>query len=184
MLKAIFPKIISRLLVLFQLNIGLECFKKDEEISGKLIRIKIWDTAGQEQYKSITKNFFRNANGVLVVYDVTNKTSFNKVKDWIQSIKENSNVDIKVILIANKIDIERTITSQEGQKLAEHFNYPYFETSAKNNVGINEAITSIVKSIIGKKKNYMKDSDSIGKFSLNSSKSFQTINNSNSYCKC
>ena len=90
-------------------------------MNGKLIRIKIWDTAGQEQYKSITKNFFRNANGVMVVFDVTSKTSFEKIQDWIHSIKESTTNNIKTILLGNKIDLERKVTTEEGQKLAEHY---------------------------------------------------------------
>ena len=148
-----------------------------------MVRIKIWDTAGQEQYKSITKNFFKNANGVLVVYDVTNKTSYERIKDWIHSIKENSNLNIKIILIGNKIDLERKVTTEEGQKLADHFQYPFFETSAKNNIGINEAIRNLVTSIYILKEDNLGEKEVQGKFNLNNKKIEETNIKTNK-CKC
>jgi small GTP-binding protein len=153
-------------------------------MNGKLIRIKIWDTAGQEQYKSITKNFFRNANGVMVVFDVTSKTSFEKIQDWVHSIKESTTNSIKTILLANKIDLERKVTTEEGQKLADHYQMSYFETSAKNNVGINEAIRSLVASIYGIKDNE-NENEIFGNFNLTDRKSIKREKQeSKSKCKC
>jgi len=72
---------------------GLEYFSKDEIIDGKKVKVKIWDTAGQEQYKSLTRNFYRNSNGVVIVYDVTSRKTFNTVKDWISSINDAADKD-------------------------------------------------------------------------------------------
>ena len=85
-------------------TVGIEFFTKEEEINGRKIRVKIWDTAGQELYKSITKNFYRNSDGVIIVYDVTDRESFEKVQEWVQSISENTDTEknIQKVLVANK----------------------------------------------------------------------------------
>ena len=129
-------------------TVGVDHYSKDIELSNKLIRLKIWDTAGQERFKSLTKNFFKNAQGVILVYDVTNKETFNNLKNWISSTKENvsSDKNLKAIIIGNKIDLvsSREVNKQEAEELAKSFNYSYFETSAKRNSGIDEAIKNIM----------------------------------------
>ena len=120
-------------------TVGLDFFKKDEIFDGKTIRIKIWDTAGQERYKSLTQGYFRNAEGIMIVYDVSNSDSFQNLKYWIQSIKTQINIDnehIPAIIIGNKIDIfDREVTKEEGEKFAKEENLEYFETSAKKEKG-------------------------------------------------
>ena len=105
-------------------TVGIEFFTKEEEINGRKIRVKIWDTAGQELYKSITKNFYRNSDGVIIVYDVTDRESFEKVQEWVQSISENTDTEknIQKVLVANKVDLTRKVTKEEGMKLAEKYN--------------------------------------------------------------
>lgn len=129
-------------------TVGLEYFTKEEKVNDKVIRVKIWDTAGQEQYKSLTRNFYRNSDGVIIVYDVTNKSSFEKIQEWVQSIKDNTEKNIKMILIGNKIDLPREVTTEEGKKLAEHYDIPFFETSAKDNIGISEFIRKILVEVL------------------------------------
>jgi small GTP-binding protein len=113
-----------------------------------VIRVKIWDTAGQEQYKSLTRNFYRNSNGVIIVYDVTNKSTFEKVQEWVQSVYDNTDRSIKMILVGNKIDLNREVSTEEGKKLAEFYKIPFFETSAKENIGITECIRKIINDVL------------------------------------
>ena len=129
---------------------GIEYFKKEEMIDDTRVFVKIWDTCGQELYKSLTRNFYKNSNGVIVVYDVTNRESFEKVKEWIQCIKENADENIKVILIGNKIDLNlsKTVQTDEGKKLSLELKINFFETSAKDNIGVNQAITSLISKVI------------------------------------
>ena len=131
---------------------GLDFFKKDEIFYGKTIRIKIWDTAGQERYKSLTQGYFRNAEGIIIVYDVSNSDSFGNLKYWIQSIKTHINVDnghVPAIIIGNKIDIfDREVTKEEGEKFSNEKNFEYFETSAKNGKGIDECIKYLIKKVL------------------------------------
>lgn len=110
--------------------------------------MKIWDTAGQEQYKSLTRNFYRNSDGVIIVYDVTNKSSFEKVQEWVQSIIDNTEKGIKMVLVGNKIDLPREVTTDEGKKLAEFYKVPFFETSAKDNIGISDFIRQIISDVL------------------------------------
>ncbi len=112
------------------------------------MRVKVWDTAGQEQYKSLTRNFYRNSDGVIIVYDVTNKSSFEKVQEWVQSINDNTERNIKMVLVGNKIDLQREVTTDEGKKIAEYYKIPFFETSAKDNIGIADFIRRLITDVL------------------------------------
>ena len=134
-------------------TVGLDYYTKDEIIDNKTIQIKLWDTAGQERFKALTQNYFRNAEGVLLVYDVTSTDSFDNLKYWISSIKENmekKNMHIPVIVIGNKIDMEeaREIKRENAEKFAGESNYKYFETSAKTGVGVDDAIRELVNQVL------------------------------------
>ena len=135
-------------------TVGLDNFTKDETIDNKTVRIKIWDTAGQERYKSLTKGFFRNAQGIMIVYDVTNEETFESLKIWIQSIKNNIGSEIEnipSIIIGNKLDSEeREVKFEEAELFAKGYNYPYFETSAKTGENIDETIKFLVREVINK----------------------------------
>ena len=159
-------------------TVGLDNFTKDEIINNKTVRIKMWDTAGQERYKSLTKGFFRNAQGIMVVYDVTNSETFENLKYWINSIKTHmdSEIDkIAIIIIGNKIDAEeREIKYEEAELFCKDHNYPYFETSAKTGKNINETINFLVNEVINQKfgdkqnNDYIKINNSDGNNSENS----------------
>jgi small GTP-binding protein len=109
---------------------------KKKIINGKIIQVKIWDTAGQERYKGLTKNYFRNSDGVIITYDVTNNYSFEKVHDWIESIFKynDSEKDIKLVLVGNKIDKEKRINSEEGKNLAKMYGIPFFLNLVKRKI--------------------------------------------------
>ena len=137
-------------------TVGLDYFTKVEEINNQTIQVKLWDTAGQERFKSLTQNYFRNAQGVLLTFDVTNTESFDNLKDWINSIKKNmegNNVFIPLIIIGNKIDMEdsREIQKEDAQKFATENKYKYFETSAKTGEGVDDAIRDLVIQVLSSK---------------------------------
>ena len=142
-------------------TVGLDYYSKEEVIDNKTINIKLWDTAGQERYKSLTQSYFKNAEGVLLTYDVTNNESFDNLRDWITSIKKNMegrNIFIPVIIIGNKIDMEesREINKEDAEKFAKENNYKYFETSAKTGEGVDNAIRELIIQIL-KQSNQMDD---------------------------
>ena len=135
-------------------TVGLDFFTKDEIIDDKTIRIKIWDTAGQERYKAITKCFFQRAQGIIIVFDVTNKKSFEDLKIWIDSINSQSKLtedleNMPIIIIGNKIDIpKRVIDKDTALNFAKEQNLDYYETSAKTGEGIDAAIKDLVKKVM------------------------------------
>ena len=115
------------------------------------IKVKIWDTAGQEEYKSLTKNYFHNSDGIVVVYDVSQKSTFDKVQEWINSINEYSEKNVQIILVGNKIDLEREVSKEEGEKFAESFEIPFFETSAKEDDLIKNVMKKLIENILNNK---------------------------------
>ena len=135
-------------------TVGLDFFTKDETIDNKIIRIKIWDTAGQERYKAITKCFFQRAQGIIIVFDVTNKRSFDDLKMWIDSINSQSKLtedleNMPIIIIGNKIDLpKRVIDKETALNFAKEQNLEYYETSAKTGEGIDNAIKELVKKVM------------------------------------
>ncbi len=111
--------------------------------------VKIWDTAGQERYRSLTKNFYKNADGIIIVYDITDRRSFDMVHGWIQSVNNNSKINKPLMIIANKYDLSdsREVSIEDGQRLANYYNIPFFETSAKENTYVEEAFGCIINKI-------------------------------------
>ena len=136
-------------------TVGVDNYTKIETIDNKNVQIKLWDTAGQEKYKSLTKSFFRGAEGVILVYDITNLESFTDLKLWINSIKENLGEEkesIPSIIVGNKIDLgEREISLEEANKFCKDNNYEYFETSAKTGENIDKSFRALVKKILAAK---------------------------------
>jgi len=132
-------------------TIGLEYFTSEENVNGINVKVKIWDTAGQEEYKSLTKNYFHNSDGIVVVYDVSLKSSFDKVQEWINSIQEYSDKNVQIVLVGNKIDLEREVSKEEGEKFAESFEIPFFETSAKEDDSIKNVMKKLIENIINNK---------------------------------
>ena len=116
----------------------------------KIVKIQLWDTAGQDKFRAITRNYYKGARGIILFYDVTNIKSYENIKKWINEIKDEISENVSIVLIANKIDNEqeRKITKEQGEKLAGDYNVPFFETSAKTGVGVNESVFYLVQKII------------------------------------
>lgn len=87
-------------------TIAIDFHSEEMLIKNNKVRVQIWDTAGQEKYKSLAKSYYKVANGVIIVFDVTDRNSFNSAKDWVQEIRMFSMSSVKIILIANKIDLQ------------------------------------------------------------------------------
>ena len=150
----------------YQLTIGVEFGAKNIEINNKIYRIQIWDTAGQENFRSITRAYYKNSVCALVVYDITNKDSFKNVSTWIQDCKNQSPKTIFMVLVANKSDLndKREVSYDDGKDLAEKNNMLFFETSAKNGDNIEEIFGNSAQEIAKKIEDgyYDLDSDSCG----------------------
>ena len=128
------------------------------EVNGKKVKLQIWDTAGQERFKNITSSYYRGGNGVLVVYDITDRESFENLTSWLIEIEKNANKNVYKLLIGNKCDLEdkRKISTQEGKEFAESNGMKFIETSAKDNTKVQEAFelltTEIIKANLNKEK--------------------------------
>ena len=137
-------------------TIGIE--KKNKTVtlkSGKKVKIQIWDTAGQERFRTLVKSYYKGAHGVLLIYDVTSKSTFDNIKKWISQIKDEASSKIRIVLIANKIDSdERVVKTEEGEQLANSYNLDLFEASAKDNINVTEAFQDITEKIDAEFKDY------------------------------
>ena len=126
-------------------TLGFNCLLREEKIKigseEKKIKIKIWDTAGQERFKSISIQYVKNCLGILLVYSITDKENFQNLDNWIKDVNDKNLYDnIPFVLIGNKCDLEkdRKESKEEGEKFALKYNMKFFETSAKDNININE----------------------------------------------
>ena len=129
---------------------GIDLQKKIMNIKNKKVRIQIWDTAGQEKYKSITKNLFLKVMGALVLYDITNEESFTKLKEWVELIKEECVRHIKILIIGNKSDLEsqRAIDKEDAMKYANEEKVQYIECSSKTGENVEKAIIMLSEKIL------------------------------------
>ena len=133
----------------YQATIGVEFGAKNLTLGGKIFRIQIWDTAGQENFRSITRAYYKNSVCAIVTYDITNRNSFENVQDWIDEVKSQTPKEILLVLVGNKIDLEneRVVSFDEGKKLSENNDMLFFETSAKNGNGINDVFLNSCREI-------------------------------------
>ena len=148
-------------------TVGIEFKVKNITYKNYNVKLQIWDTAGQERFHSITNNFFRNADGILFVYDITNKKSFEGIKNWIQEAEEEVGDDFQKILIGNKSDLEeeRTVPLKKLEEFCLEKKINFLETSAKNNINLKEAFNKIVELIFEDKS----DEDIIREFGVKKS---------------
>jgi Ras-related protein Rab-1A len=136
--------------------------------SKKTLKLQIWDTAGQERYMSLNQNLFLKVHGVILMYDISNRDSFDHLTKWLDLIKDAIN-DIPIVLVGNKIDKEeeRLVSYNEGEQLAKELNISFFESSGKENKNVKEPFYSLCEEIINKVKN---ERTSTNNFSINNQK--------------
>lgn len=131
------------------LTIGVEFGARMVNIDGKQIKLQIWDTAGQESFRSITRSYYRGAAGALLVYDITRRETFHHLTSWLEDARRHSNSTMTIMLVGNKSDLDsrRAVSYEEGKKFAEQHDLIFLETSAKSDENVEEAFNNTAKII-------------------------------------
>lgn len=128
-------------------TVGIDYSILTSSYDNKNIKLQIWDTAGQERYRSIVKSFYQGSHGILLMYDITNPSTFEGISNWMKEIKEK-NGEVALVLCGNKCDLEETqrkVDKQRGYELAKSLDVPFFETSASFSINIQEAFSALVE---------------------------------------
>ena len=131
-------------------TIGLDYrFKKMTLENQEVATVQIWDTAGQDRFRAITKNYYKGAHGILLIYDVTNQKSFDNVKNWVGQIRENASEKAIIYIVGNKVDdtAHRVVSKEQGEETAKEFNLKFYEASAKEDINIAPTFQALVNDI-------------------------------------
>lgn len=131
-------------------TIGIDLKLRTIDVEGKKVRLQVWDTAGQERFHAISVSYYRTAVGIMLVYDITRRRSFENIAKWLRNIDEHAQEDVVKLLIGNKCDMQqpRDVKREEGEMLADEYDMSFFETSAKENESIDEAFECIAREIM------------------------------------
>lgn len=133
----------------YQATIGVEFGAKNLSIKNKVYRVQVWDTAGQENFRSITRAYYKNSVCAFIVYDITRKESFEHVQNWVEDCKSQTPKTVLLVLVGNKTDLEmeRKVSVEEGKQMAEKNGMLFYETCAKNGKGVNDMFDNTVNEI-------------------------------------
>jgi len=137
-------------------TLGVDFQVKTIRVDERNVALQLWDTAGQERFRSITKAYFRRADGIILVYDVTNERSFINIRQWISSILDVSDKQLPVCICGNKVDLRREaelqgltcVSTANGEQLAKEYNSLFFETSSKLGANINNALITLCREML------------------------------------
>ncbi|XP_075154687.1 RAS oncogene family member Rab35 isoform X2 [Haematobia irritans] len=153
-------------------TIGVDFKIRTFTIDDQQVKVQIWDTAGQERFRTITSTYYRGTHGVIVVYDVTDGGSFQNIRKWLQEIHENCNA-VNIVLVGNKNDDpeRKVVDTEDSQRFAQSMGIQLFETSAKNNTGVNEMFHSITEQVLRHKLQMAKEEEDQKKLILKPDKS-------------
>ena len=140
------------------------------------MKLQIWDTAGQERFRSIQASYYKGANGILVVYDITNRSSFENLNSWLIEIEKNGNKNVYKLLIGNKSDLDsqRKVSKEEGKEFAQINGMEFFETSAKENYQVQDAFIQLTRDVIRTKDKSLEKNDKNIKINIGNSNDITT----------
>lgn len=130
-------------------TIGVDFKIRTVEVESKTVKMQIWDTAGQERFRTITSSYYRGAHGIIVVYDCTERESFDNVATWLGEIKKYASENVNILLVGNKSDLteKKAVTTEEAKKFAEENKLELLETSAKNAINVENAFMKMAQNI-------------------------------------
>ena len=130
-------------------TIGVDFKIRNVKMGDQTVKLNIWDTAGQERFKTITSTYYKGAHGIIIVYDITDRESFNNVNTWLSEVRKHAGGQVVKLLVGNKCDLEeeRVVSRQEGQDFADSLGVSFLETSAKQRVNIDESFMTLTKQV-------------------------------------
>ncbi|XP_075117982.1 ras-related protein Rab-37-like isoform X2 [Leptodactylus fuscus] len=133
----------------FLATVGIDFRNKVVSVDGLKVKLQIWDTAGQERFRSVTHAYYRDAQALLLLYDITSKTSFDNIRAWLTEVHEFAHQDVVVMLLGNKCDVAsgRVVRTEDGESLAKEYGIPFMETSAKTGINVELAFTAIAREL-------------------------------------
>lgn len=140
----------------FITTIGIDFKIKKLLLDDKWVKLQIWDTAGQERFRTITSAYYRGAMGILLVYDISDQSSFNNIKNWMKNIEQHASDNVNKILVGNKSDMsddKRAVSYSTGKALADQHNMRFIETSAKEGVNVEEVFATIATDVMHRLQN-------------------------------
>jgi Ras-related protein Rab-8A len=131
----------------FITTIGIDFKVKTCEVNGQMVKVQVWDTAGQERFRTITTSYYRGAHGVLVVYDITDRKTFEDIGTWADTVAAFAPQNAQRILVGNKVDCaeSRQVSREEGEERAAHLGMRFVETSAKSSAGVEDAFITLTR---------------------------------------
>ncbi|XP_050427924.1 ras-related protein Rab-37 isoform X2 [Adelges cooleyi] len=138
----------------FSATVGIGFTNKIISVDESKVKLQIWDTAGQERFRSVTHAYYRDAHALLLLYDVTNKTSFDNIRAWLSEIRDYANDHVVIMLLGNKADChpgDRMIKKEDGEKLAKEYSVTFMETSAKSGLNVEVAFMAVARELLFKK---------------------------------
>jgi len=144
-------------------TIGVEFGSKIVEVGGRNVKLQIWDTAGQERFRSVTRSYYRGAAGAILVYDITNRDTYNHVSSWLSDARSLANRDIAIILAGNKTDLpNREVTFLEASRFAQENDLMFLESSTLTGDGVEEVFMKCARTILSKINSGVLNPESMG----------------------
>ncbi|CAH1115002.1 unnamed protein product [Psylliodes chrysocephalus] len=130
-------------------TVGVDFRTKVVTVDNTKVKLQIWDTAGQERFRSVTHAYYRDAHALLLLYDVTNKISYDNIRAWLGEIREYAQDDVVIMLLGNKADcgMDRAIRREDGERLAREYNVAFMETSAKSGQNVELAFVAVAREL-------------------------------------
>jgi len=130
-------------------TIGVDFKIRTIDLDGKTVKLQIWDTAGQERFRTITSSYYRGAHGIIIVYDISDRESFDNVKQWLSEIDRYACENVNKLLVGNKCDMDskRQVDFEEAKAFADERGIPFLETSAKDSTNVEKAFIQMASDI-------------------------------------
>ena len=145
-------------------SIGVDFKTKQIELDDHSIKMQIWDTAGHEKFRTITTSYYKSAQAIIILYDITQKSSFEHIRNWITEIDKFGKQGVLKVIVGNKLDLEnnRKISKEDAENLALKYGVKLWEVSAKDNTNIEEMFVDTIKTLLEKNSKIISESSSMG----------------------